>query len=309
MSSILRNRLGVPGVLAAFVLVFALVAGGAYAASSDGGSGDATASAKKRNNKAKRNKRKGKSPTVAQVRRIAKQEARKILKNVPPGPQGPKGDPGANGSDGANGQNGQDGEPGPPGPPGPQGPKGDPGASVVKLNESPPGCPGEEGVTYEVEGSGEEDEVCNGAEGNIKDTLPAGVTETGSFYDVLPASKKAYPTMSLSIPLSAPISNANVKVVGIGAAPPSECDDGEGTAAGPEHPEADPGKFCVFLAGARLGTTVTNPGNLLATQVLRNGGAEAGNTGVSTSGARLLLFGSGTATEGEEYWGTFATTG
>lgn len=86
MFSVLKNRMGIPGVISVIALVFAMF-GGAYAAGNGGGK--ATKSAK-----AKRGPR---GPRGAQGPQGA------------PGPQGPKGDPGANGKDGA---------PGPPGSPG-----------------------------------------------------------------------------------------------------------------------------------------------------------------------------------------------
>lgn len=95
MISSMRNRLGVPGIIAIIALVFAMT-GGAIAA--NGGGSNATTSAK--------------------------------AKKGPPGPKGPKGakgDPGpqgpagANGKDGSNGTNGEDGAPGAAGPAGKNG--------------------------------------------------------------------------------------------------------------------------------------------------------------------------------------------
>lgn len=70
----------------------------------------------------------------------------KTGKRGPQGPQGLAGTNGTNGKDGTNGTNGSD------------------GASVKLVNSSPTNC-AEGGFTYEVEGSGEENEVCNGEEG------------------------------------------------------------------------------------------------------------------------------------------------
>jgi hypothetical protein len=90
MLSPLRNRFGIPGVIAVIALVFAMF-GGAYAASNKDG-GKATASAK--------------------------------AKRGPRGPKGPKGDPGPagpQGSAGPAGAPGKDGAAGRSGPPGPEG--------------------------------------------------------------------------------------------------------------------------------------------------------------------------------------------
>lgn len=91
MFSMLRNRLGVPGVISVIALVFAMM-GGAYAANNSGG-GKATASAK----------------------------AKK-------GPRGPKG---ATGPQGPAGPQGSPGPAGPVGPAGPAGPQGSPGAQGI----------------------------------------------------------------------------------------------------------------------------------------------------------------------------------
>lgn len=174
MFSRIHDKLGSAGLIVAIIaLVFAMV-GGAYAASDD--NSGATVSAKK-----SKKKKKSKGVTPAQVRKIAKQEAKKFA-NSNPGPQGPQGVPGAQGAKGDKGDTGSKGD---------DGEDGATGKSVEVVNESAPGCPGEEGVIYEVEGSGTETEVCNGEEGATGPTgptgspwtvggmLPEGVTETG----------------------------------------------------------------------------------------------------------------------------------
>ncbi len=92
MFSILRNRLGIPGVISVIALVFAMF-GGAYAAS-DGDMGPAASAAKAK--KGPRGPRGPKGPTGPAG---------------PAGPQGPAGPKGDTGSAGANGKDGADGSP------------------------------------------------------------------------------------------------------------------------------------------------------------------------------------------------------
>jgi hypothetical protein len=141
----LKDRLGVPGVIAVVALVFAM-AGGAWAAS-----GKLTSTQKK------------------EVKKIAKSVAK-------PGPQGPQGQGGSQGSAGKDGTNGSNGS---------NGTNGQAGAPVIVANEAPLGC-AEGGVTYEVKGSGEENEVCNGEEGEdgspwVAGKAPSGVVLKGTW--------------------------------------------------------------------------------------------------------------------------------
>ena len=55
---------------------------------------------------------------------------------------------------------------GKPGDPGAAGTNGTNGKSVVLLNEQPTLCPNEEGFTYEIQDSADENEVCNGEQGD-----------------------------------------------------------------------------------------------------------------------------------------------
>jgi Collagen triple helix repeat (20 copies) len=96
MLSMFRNRFGIPGVISVVALVFAML-GGAYAAS-DGGSSEATTSAKAK--KGPRGPR-GKPGPPGPAGPIG-----------PTGPAGPKGDTGAQGLPGADGEDGEDGEDG-----------------------------------------------------------------------------------------------------------------------------------------------------------------------------------------------------
>lgn len=90
MLSMFRNRFGVPGVISVIALVFAML-GGAYAAS-DGGSNEATTSAKAK--KGPRGPR-GKPGPPGPPGPVG-----------PIGPVGPKGDPGSPGQPGADGKDG-----------------------------------------------------------------------------------------------------------------------------------------------------------------------------------------------------------
>jgi hypothetical protein len=110
MFSMLRNRIGIPGVISVIALVFAMF-GGAYAASNSG-SGKATASAK----------------------------AKK-------GPRGPKGAKGATGPVGANGKDGAVGPPGAAGKNGVTGATGPTGATGVAGPTGPTGVAGTTGTT------------------------------------------------------------------------------------------------------------------------------------------------------------------
>jgi hypothetical protein len=143
MLSPLRNRFGIPGVIAVIALVFAML-GGAYAASNSGG-GKATASAK-----AKKGPRGPKGPAGP---------AGPQGPAGPAGPAGPKGDAGSNGSNGADGKNGATGVTGPSGKNGTNGTNGKDGVT------GPTGPTGETGATGEA--------------GPITGILPSGVTLTG----------------------------------------------------------------------------------------------------------------------------------
>jgi hypothetical protein len=159
MLSPLRNRFGIPGVIAVIALVFAML-GGAYAATNSSGGGKATASAKA--------KRGPKGPKGA---------------TGPVGPQGPAGLSGGKGDKGDKGDAGTNGTPGSPGAPG----------KSVTVAEVIPGeeeCEELGGAIVKVQGATEGTEVCNGEEGEKGEkgdpwtadgTLPPGATETGTW--------------------------------------------------------------------------------------------------------------------------------
>lgn len=177
MFSLLRNRFGIPGVISVIALVFAMF-GGAWAASSNNGSGKASTSAKR-----------GKQGKQG-----------KPGKPGPPGPQGPAGPAGPKGDTGPKGDPGSPGSPGSPGPA---------GKSVVTTSLGPGegGC-GEGGTEFEVEGGGTSEVVCNGEPGILHpgETLAPEATETGAWGY---AGENIIP-ISFPIPLGAGISDSNV---------------------------------------------------------------------------------------------------
>jgi hypothetical protein len=200
----LRNRFGIPGVIAVLALAFAMVGGTALAASS----GDDATSSAKRKGKAKK---KSKGVTVQQVRRIARQEARKFAGQGPmgpqglpglPGPAGPKGDKGSSGSDGSNGQDGATG---------------------------PTGPTGDEGSPWTLGG-----------------TLPSEETLTGAYGIAIPGSgDQNFAAISFELPLEAGLAGANTHIVPVGGPAPTGCTGGTA-----EDPKADPGHLCVYQVNA-----------------------------------------------------------
>jgi hypothetical protein len=86
-----------------------------------------------------------------------------------------------------------------------------------------------------------------------------------------------------------------VKVVAKETAAPAECDDGVAPPASPQHPEADSGFLCTFIANA--GGTPT--------QLITKSGNSGVGIGASTAGAVLR----GQGAPESAIWGTFAVTG
>lgn len=102
MFSVLRDRMGIPGIISVIALVFAMT-GGAYAAK-EAAEGSATSSAKKgKAAKGKQGKRGPRGPAGA---------AGPIGPVGPAGPEGAKGDKGDKGDTGAQGQTGTQGQQG-----------------------------------------------------------------------------------------------------------------------------------------------------------------------------------------------------
>jgi collagen triple helix repeat protein len=264
----LKNRFGIPGVISVIALVFALL-GGAYAASDFGG-GKATASAKgKRGPRGPRGKQ---GPAGLQGPAGAKGDAGAAGAAGPAGPQGPAGAKGATGASGATGATGASGAKGVTGATGPTGATGSSGAS---------GATGPTGSPWTAGG-----------------TLPIGATETGSWLattstQIEPGVFLGKTSVSFSIPLASPRVNSKTFIVKKAESPPSDCDDGVAPVPSPEHPEADTGTFCIFIAegSAAFGVFASKSG--------------ASEPGVSTAGAILSLVNGAS----NEVWGTYAVTG
>ncbi len=264
MFSTLRTRFGIPGVIAVMALVFAMV-GGAYAAS-----GALTGKQKK------------------EVTKIAKQYAGKpgaTGATGAQGPAGPKGDTGTKGDTGSAGTNGTNGTN---------------GKSVALVNEEPVGCPSEEGFTYEVEGSGEENEVCSSTGGSGGGGLPTVLgpeeTETGS-WAVNEFAGEATAALSFPIPLASELDASHTISIKGSATVPSQCDDGVAPPPSAAHPEAKAGYLCVW------GHFETEAETFF--QGFRK--PSDGGLGASTTGALVEPFYEGGGTNRGS--GTFAVTG
>ena len=233
----LRNRFGIPGMIAVIALVFAML-GGAYAASNGSSGKGATASAKK-SLKGPRGPRGPKGAT---------------------GAAGPAGSAGAKGSTGAAGAAGQDGGPGT---------AGQDGANVASISfegtEEPEEEPCEERGGVEFKSAGSTTYACNGADGSpwaAGGTLPSGSTETGFWSTwftpleteavvetesgktkakVIPANGGGvYPTFSFNVPLEAA---PQVALVPPAPEPNPQPENCPGTS---EEPQAASGWLCVY---------------------------------------------------------------
>jgi hypothetical protein len=183
-----------------------------------------------------------------------KKEVEKIAKKFQgTGPAGPQGAAGANGKDGANGTNGQAGAPG------------TDGKNVVTTTITNAGleghCTSVGGTKFQVEGSATKEYVCNGKNGTngqtgFTETLPEGKTETGIWGSGFSTAegRHSFP-ISFPIPLATAPADSDITIVGPtesskpgcpgrggGALPPASPADFE-----PTIPEADPGKFCIYL--------------------------------------------------------------
>ena len=299
MLSMLRDRLGIPGVISVVALVFAML-GGAYAASGSGG-GHATASAKP--------------------------------KRGPTGPKGPKGAKGATGPAGAQGAQGPAGPAGSAGAKGATGEKGATGTAgadgadgeSVTSTPLPIGdlnCPdgGSEfeaisGVTY----------ACNGKDGEpwtAGGTLPKGATETGTWgYGPLPVlgesggekSGSEWVSLPFAVPLKEGLAPENVHLVTA-----EETEKFEEAKFG-----AGSGELCEGKSGSEL-TACENsykaifaacPGNTfepaakeenLCVYAVASGAPLASSYGLAAGG--LFLFSGGDAA-GAEGIGAYAVTG
>jgi hypothetical protein len=116
----------------------------------------------------------------------------------------------------------------------------------------------------------------------------------------LPAGTSIAQVISASELVLSQAAEASEAGVELSASAPAQCDDGVEPAVGPEHPEADAGHLCVFVAGKgehlKVGTTINS------------GSQSLGLTGTAAVGGRIELVGNGELTAGEEVWGTFAVT-
>jgi len=218
-------------------------------------------------------------------------QQKKEVKAIAKGFQGT----GPAGAPGANGTNGKDGAPGSAGAPGA------PGKSVVLANSAPSSCE-EGGFTYEVQGSGQKNEVCNGEEGLQGDPGPTGspwpaggtlppssapgcpCTETGDWAVYKGAGAISVASISFTIPLAGPLDEAHVVYVPIPDGPPvTNNPDPTHCAGSATAPSAASGYLCVYEGFN---------GNLSSAGI-----AKVDNTGgADRSGAVLPFFGTGEST-------------
>ena len=214
----LRERLGGPAMVISIIALVLALTGGAYALTG----------------KDKKEVKKIATP-------IAKSFAGKDGATGATGPTGAQGAAGAKGDNGAQGTQGIQGI---------QGIPGDDGDSPEIVAEGATVCEPDGGVIYEVPGSGEEAELCNGADGKegspwtAGGTLPPGAMLTGSWAVTgegnLPAA------LSFPIPLAAKILAANIYVPNK-ANFSTVCGTGAGGAGGTtNNPKAPPGRLCIF---------------------------------------------------------------
>jgi hypothetical protein len=160
-----------------------------------------------------------------------KKEVEKIARKVA-GTTAPTGPAGAAGKDGAAGTPGTSGADG----------------KSVEIGGTASGCPAG-GVSVQVAGEAStRGEICNGKDGEtgFTETLPSGKTETGAWAGT--AHEIGPLPISFDIPLAAPVSEADTKIVPFGSTAPPECENSEhpGTAS-VENPEARPGFLCVYV--------------------------------------------------------------
>lgn len=207
MVSRFHDRFGTAGLVVAVIALIVVLGGTAFAAS-----GGLTSKQKK------------------EVKKIAKSFQGK-------GPTGPQGPAGANGTNGANGKDGAPGAPGTPGAPGA------PGKSVVSEEVAPGSDCEAGGYSFEVEGSNEENFVCNGTDGSggggSQTVLAPGETETGAWAFSTPPNSMAlaaitYPFALPSNPTEPPL------LIEPGGESTTEC---PGSAS---EPKALPGYVCVY---------------------------------------------------------------
>lgn len=153
---------------------------------------------------------------------------------------------GKNGTNGTNGAVGSNGTAGTNGSPGGAGAAGK-SVEAFEIAKNLPACGGRGGAEYEVEGSGEAAEICNGAAGSpwTVGGLPQGATETGVWtVSASPAIANGaghiFVPISFSVPLSQAIPAFEGKVHFVPAT-------GEGVCTGSvTEPTAPEGELCIY---------------------------------------------------------------
>jgi hypothetical protein len=217
-----------------------------------------------------------------------KKEVKAIAKSFQgTGPAGVAGTNGTNGKDGAPGAKGENGT------------NGKDGKSVAVSEVS--NC-AEGGITVKVEGSAEEHEVCNGAEGpegalgTAGTTLPSNATETGAWsFGLVGEGGFTRVPVSFPIPLAGelPETSVHLEPVGFSGTAGENC---PGSAASPA---AKAGHLCVYTAQLSSGAE--------AFPTIVKAGGSSNEVGASKAGAFFTVswFNPG----GENYGsGTFAVT-
>lgn len=315
MLSFIRKQLSATNLMVVAALIFAM-AGGAFAATG-GGKGHVHAAghhghASKKGKKGKKGKNVGpRGPRGKQG------PAGPAGETGPAGPAGPAGPTGPAGKNGTNGVNGKDGAPG------------KDGASVKLVSEEAANCENEEGLTYEIEGSGEANEVCRGPEGSpwtAGGTLPKDATETGSWALEGVNSGGEYGnaimTISFPIPLEAAVTVANTHVVGIkewkkeaSKTVPAGCTV-EGVEGTPSEPLAAEGAFCFYVGYSKAHSGSPGNGEFLAGLLEGSSAAKVFKNPATfaTTGVGPVIQPTGSVMElepelGEYAGGTWAVTG
>jgi hypothetical protein len=177
----------------------------------------------------------------SEVTKIAKKYAGKKGAAGPAGPAGPQGVAGEKGAPG------QQGAPGEKGAPGKDGAPGAPGKSVTSEKEEPGSNCQAGGTSFEVQGSGETNYVCNGTSGGGGgSTLESGEEEKG-MWSTNAKTGASGTLIFTAIQLSRPLpGKPSVTIVTKGATT-SEC---PGNYENPEaHPETSKPKMCIYETG------------------------------------------------------------
>jgi len=248
MSSMLRTRFGIPGIVSVVALAFAMF-GGAYAASNSGGGNDLASTSKKA--KSKRGPRGPKGATGAT------------------GAQGPVGPPGLAGTTGAAGAAGKVGDAGPEGPTGPTGPTGPAGIAGATGATGATGPAGPEGSPWTAGG-----------------TLPSGKTETGAFAGRTDVNGLGIAAVTFAIPLAQPIENPSgeehIHIIDVPAGDPVPTECAGGTI---EEPKAAAGNLCVWVKHvAEVAVSGINPLGASAEIGTSRSGARLPFAGAENSG-------------------------